>query len=99
MATYQTSAKVADHGEVRVSGVPFAPGTEVEVTVSPARTSAQVRDRAARLFAALDAARHTEPVGALRREELYDRGAWSIPSRAAPRPENPCCRTAANKAD
>ena len=30
-------------------------------------------DRAGRLFAALDKARNTEPVGPLRREELYDR--------------------------
>jgi hypothetical protein len=33
--TYETSATVEDRGEVRVAGVPFAPGTEVEVTISP----------------------------------------------------------------
>jgi hypothetical protein len=41
MRLYETSAKVEDRGEVRVSGVPFAPGTEVEVTISPKRTSAE----------------------------------------------------------
>lgn len=33
--TYETSATVEDRGEVRIAGVPFAPGTEVEVTISP----------------------------------------------------------------
>ncbi len=78
MNTYATTATVEDHGEVRVTGVPFAPGTEVEVTIKPAQnggqaTAAAPTDRAARLFAALDKARNTEPVGPLRREELYDR--------------------------
>ena len=35
METYETSATVEDRGEVRVAGVPFGPGTEVEVTISP----------------------------------------------------------------
>jgi hypothetical protein len=35
MNTYETSATVEDRGEVRVAGVPFEPGTEVEVTISP----------------------------------------------------------------
>lgn len=35
MKPYETSATVDDHGEVRVAGVPYAPGTEVEVTISP----------------------------------------------------------------
>ena len=35
MTTYETSAMVQAEGEVRVVGVPFAPGTEVEVTISP----------------------------------------------------------------
>jgi len=33
--TYETSATVEDRGQVRVAGVPFAPGTEVAVTISP----------------------------------------------------------------
>ena len=37
MNTYETSATVKDQGEVRVAGGPFAPGTEVEVSISPKR--------------------------------------------------------------
>ena len=40
MNTYETSATVEDQGQVRVVGVPFAPGTEVEVMISPKRQSA-----------------------------------------------------------
>ena len=40
MQTYETSATVQRHGEVHVAGVPFEPGTEVEVTISPRRKSA-----------------------------------------------------------
>ena len=58
--------------------MPFEPGTEVEVTIKPAQNGRHARavapaDRAASLFAALDKERNTEPVGPLRREELYDR--------------------------
>ena len=35
MSTYETSAMVQAEGVVRVVGVPFTPGTEVEVTISP----------------------------------------------------------------
>jgi hypothetical protein len=74
MSTYETTATVEDNGQVHVAGVPFEPGTEVEVTIKPAPNGGPaVLDRAARLFAALDKARNTEPVGPLRREELYDR--------------------------
>ncbi len=40
MKAYETSAKVEDRGQVRIADVPFAPGTEVEVTISPKRRSA-----------------------------------------------------------
>lgn len=83
MAAYETSAKVQAEGEVRVGGVPFAPGTEVEVTISPKlrsnETSAQVADEA--LTAAR--ARMQELFGAIRgfrmgpkipRESLHERG-------------------------
>ena len=78
MNVYETYATVEDQGQVRVVGVPFDPGTEVEVTVKPAAkggniTVAGPTDRAGKLFAALNKARNTEPVGPLRREELYDR--------------------------
>jgi len=35
MNTFETSATVQDQGQIHVAGVPFAPGTEVEVTISP----------------------------------------------------------------
>jgi len=78
MNAYETTATVEDNGQIRLAGVPFEPGTEVEVTIKPAPNGGHVTDgaasdRAARLFAALDKARNTEPVGPLRREELYDR--------------------------
>ena len=40
MSTFETSATVEDQGRVQVVGVPFAPGTEVEVTISPKRHAA-----------------------------------------------------------
>ena len=41
MNTYATSATVEDQGHIHVVGVPFAPGTEVEVSISPKRRSAE----------------------------------------------------------
>jgi hypothetical protein len=35
MNAYETTSTVEDQGQVRVAGVPFAPGTEVAVTISP----------------------------------------------------------------
>lgn len=37
MKAYEVSATVQPQGDVRVIGVPFAPGTEVDVTISPKR--------------------------------------------------------------
>jgi hypothetical protein len=75
MNTYETTATVESQGQVRVIGVPFAPGTEVEVMIRLAQLPDDVvlSDRAGRLFAALNKARNTESVGPLRREDLYDR--------------------------
>ena len=78
MNTYATSAMVEDQGQVRVAGVPFKPGTRVEVTITPTDNGTELpgaaeTDRAARLLAALDKSRNTESVGPLRRAELYDR--------------------------
>ena len=76
MSSFETSATVEEQGRVLIAGVPFAPGTEVEVTIKPARIGEQAgaaAERAGRLFAALNKARNTETVGPLRREELYDR--------------------------
>jgi hypothetical protein len=41
MDTYETSATVEDQGQLHVAGVPFAPGTEVQVTISPKKRSAE----------------------------------------------------------
>ncbi len=41
MQAYETFATVEELGQVRVAGVPFAPGTEVEVTISPRRPSGE----------------------------------------------------------
>jgi hypothetical protein len=41
MNTYETSATVEDQGRVQIVGVPFATGTQVEVSVSPKRSSAE----------------------------------------------------------
>ncbi len=78
MKTYETSATVEDQGQVRVAGVPFEPGTRVEVTITPIQKGTELPnaaepDRVARLLAALDRARNCETVGPLRRAELYDR--------------------------
>ena len=78
MKIYETSATVEDQGQVRVVGVPFEPGTRVEITMTPTQNGTDVPsapglDRAARLLAALDKSRNTETVGPLRCAELYDR--------------------------
>jgi hypothetical protein len=77
MSTYETSTTVGGHGEIHVAGVPFQPGTEVEVVISPKTTDTPPRsdagDRVGPLLAALDRARNVEPIGSLRRDELYDR--------------------------
>ncbi|MGH7914102.1 MAG: hypothetical protein ACREPW_05565 [Candidatus Binataceae bacterium] len=77
MNTYETSATVEEHGQVRLVGLPFEPGTEIEVTIrekSSAETAnfEATRARMKDLFARVRA-RNTEPVGPLNREELYDR--------------------------
>ncbi|HET6881034.1 MAG TPA: hypothetical protein VFI31_12810 [Pirellulales bacterium] len=41
MKTYETSATVEEQGQVRVLGVPFAKGTEVEIIISPKRAAAK----------------------------------------------------------
>ena len=83
MTTYETSATVAAKGEVHVAGVPFAPGTEVEVTISPkARSEAEVtraddaalsaaRERMRELFSTIKGFRNSPRIP---REDLYERG-------------------------
>jgi hypothetical protein len=82
MSTYETSAAVQEHGRVVVAGVPFAAGTQVEVTIKAIKTGvgpfaeeadAEAAGRAERLLAALDKARDVRPIGDFNRGELYDR--------------------------
>ena len=40
MSAFETSTTVQSAGDIRVVGVPFAPGTEVEVIISPKRRDA-----------------------------------------------------------
>ncbi len=83
MNIYETSATVEARGEVRVVGVPFAPGTEVAITISPKVRSeeegtapddaalAASRDRMRELFRTVKGFRNSPRIP---REELYDRG-------------------------
>jgi hypothetical protein len=41
MRVFETTATVRPEGEIQLSGVPFAPGTEVEVSVSEKRKSSE----------------------------------------------------------
>ena len=75
MNAYETSTTVEGQGEIHLAGVPFRPGTEVEVIICP-KASDTIPDASRRLdilLAALDHAHNNEPIGSLRREELYDR--------------------------
>jgi hypothetical protein len=74
---------VPEEGEVRVLGVPFAPGTEVEVTISPKvrsnEASTNVDDEAltatrARLRELFRAIKGFRMGSKIPREELYERG-------------------------
>jgi len=83
MAPYETSALVLAEGEVRVLGVPFAPGTEVEVTINPKVRSneasvdvddealAAARARMRELFRTITGFRMGPKIP---REELHERG-------------------------
>ncbi len=77
MSDYETTTTVGGQGEIHLAGVPFQPGTEVEVIISPKMSDVSpgvdVSHRLGPLLAALDHARNDQPIGSLRREELYDR--------------------------
>jgi hypothetical protein len=38
MKPFETSATIAEHGALQLGGLPFPPGTRVEVSISPAET-------------------------------------------------------------
>jgi len=83
MKTFETSATVEEQGRVLLAGVPFAPGTEVEVTINakapPAaevtRTDeallAAARERLRELFRTVKGFRNSLRIP---REELHERG-------------------------
>ena len=83
MKTFETSATVKEQGRVFLAGVPFAPGTEVEVTISPkVRPTAEVtradeavlaaaRERMRELFRTVKGFRNSPRIP---REELHERG-------------------------
>ncbi len=81
MKIYETSATVEDQGRVHVAGVPFEPGTEVDITISPKRrfeeettndeALAAARKRMRELFRSIQGFRNSPRIP---REELYERG-------------------------
>lgn len=73
--SFETSATVGGQGDIHLAALPFQPGTEVEVVVSPKASTAVVDEqlRADKLFAALDLARNSDSIGRLHRDDLYDR--------------------------
>jgi hypothetical protein len=82
MTSYATSATVQAQGEVHVAGVPFAPGTEVEITISPRQADgdklpgvdsniAAARDQMRELFQTIKGFRNSPKIP---REELHGRG-------------------------
>lgn len=77
MSAYETSTTVSGQGEIHLSALPFQPGTEVEVIVSPKKPEipliADNGRRTTALLSALDHAHNVESIGSLRRDQLYDR--------------------------
>lgn len=85
MKAYETSATVDDQGQVCLTGVPFAPGTDVNVTISPKRQPieeisttdeqrlAAARARMQQLFRTVRGFRMSPKIP---REEIYERGSF-----------------------
>lgn len=77
MKSYETTATVEAQGQVRLAGLPFAPGTEVEVTISPKAPPADEQawaDARQRMRKLLDATKGFRNSPRIPREELHDRG-------------------------
>jgi hypothetical protein len=82
MSIFETSAIVEDHGQIRVAGVPFAVGTQVQVSISPkvrpdeasadvdSQALATARARMQELFRTIKGFRMAPRIS---REDLYDR--------------------------
>ena len=74
MNAYETFTTVGQHGDIHLAGIPFQPGAEVEVVISPKPQHAPSGgNRLQSLFAALDCAKNQKSMGPLNRDELYDR--------------------------
>lgn len=79
MNTFETSALVGAEGQVRVAGVPFAPGTKVEVTITRVAEKGTSDEEAALAAARLrmrelfQTVKGFQMTPKLSREELYDR--------------------------
>jgi hypothetical protein len=83
MNSYETSATVDEQGRVLITGVPFAPGTEVDITITPKRQSEDertssddpilvaARARMRKLFGTIKEFRNSPQIP---REKLNDRG-------------------------
>ena len=71
MSHYETSVTVDGQGGIHLAGLPFTPGTEVQIVVTPKPDAGDLGRSA--LMSALDRAHNTQTVGPLRRGELYDR--------------------------
>ena len=83
MSIFETSGTVEEQGRVLVAGVPFAPGTEVDIRISPKVRSADevrhldddglaaARARMRELFRTIKGFRNSPRIP---REELYERG-------------------------
>jgi len=83
MTNFETSAMVGDQGRVLIAGVPFAPGSEVDVKISLKNRSGgeatpqddasldAARERMRELFRTIKGFHNTPRIP---REELYDRG-------------------------
>lgn len=82
MNTYETTATITDAGQLSLMGVPFAPGTQVEVAIRPmssaesalsvgnGETLAAAQARMRELFHTVKGFRASPKIS---REELYDR--------------------------
>lgn len=82
METYETSGTVEEQGRILVGGVPFPPGTKVEIAISPMRQTenevarpedeslAAARHRLRELFGTIKGFRNSPRIA---REDLYDR--------------------------
>jgi hypothetical protein len=73
MSHYETSTTVDGEGGIHLAGLPFTPGTEVQIVVKPCANISAGDTSVSELMIALDRARNTQAVGPLRRDELYDR--------------------------